>query len=283
MKQIIQEILPANDFQICELEGFSSLDSNTSLRLRNHRILILVNGASRVTIDEVTIAIHPGQILLMAKGQVVRFAEDAVVNGYEISFTDSFWEKAPQSASNCKSVLFDQRSSNQALPLNPEELADLRSLSEVMLGEFKKPGFTNKADVLAAYLKILMIKIANINYGLEERYGSYDKKIFLAFQELVSLNYMQCREVAYFASQLHVSAKQLYEICYKQAAVSPKKLISGKVLEEAKRLLQFTALPVKEIAFTLNFTSAEQFSHFFKKQSSVSPQKYRATQVNFDI
>src|SRR5690606_4103911 len=121
---------------------------------------------------------------------------------------DFFWEKAPQSASNCKSVLFDQKSENHTLPLQKQELLDLKLLLNILYVDFLKPHFTNKIDALAAYMKVVMIKIANINYSLKERYSSYNKNIYLEFQKLVSLEYNETREVSYYAERLHITSKQ---------------------------------------------------------------------------
>ena len=263
------------DFYISRIETALRLKGARPTRLLYHRMFILEQGGSMVKIDSESIEIKANEILLVAKGQVILFPGDCRMEGYEIMFTDGFWEKAPQSASNCKSVLFDQKANNQTLPIRPSELSDLQSLLKMLYEDFGKPFFTNKADVLAAYLKIVMIKIANINYSVQERYSGYDKHIYLEFQNLISLHYKESREVGFYAQSLHVSAKQLYGICYRQAGFSPKKLISFKVIEESKRLLQFSSISIKEIALTMNFMSNEQFSHFFKKMSGLSPQNYR--------
>jgi AraC-like DNA-binding protein len=52
------------------------------------------------------------------------------------------------------------------------------------------------------------------------------------------------------------------------------------LISEAKRSLQFSSLPVKEIAFELNFSSPDQFSHFFKKNAQFSPLDYRTLFIN---
>lgn len=283
MKHIENEKLLDIDFRINVIAGDASIGLNTSTRIIYHRIFILEYAKSTVTIDCETFSLNPNQVLLISKGQIVSFAKDSKLKGYEIIFTDFFWEKAPQSASNCKSVLFDQKSENHTLPLQKQELLDLKLLLNILYVDFLKPHFTNKIDALAAYMKVVMIKIANINYSLKERYSSYNKNIYLEFQKLVSLEYNETREVSYYAERLHITSKQLYESCYRQAGLSPKKIISSKVLEEAKRLLQFSSMPIKEIALTMNFRSNEQFSHFFKKDIGLSPQNYRKAKGNFDI
>ena len=66
-----------------------------------------------------------------------------------------------------------------------------------------------------------------------------------------------------------------------EAGKGAKELINGQLVAEAKRSLQFSSRPVKEIAYQLHFSTPEQCSHFFKKNAMMSPQDYRARFVNF--
>jgi len=47
-------------------------------------------------------------------------------------------------------------SDNQLLPLSIADSIELGSFFESLFREFIKPGYLNKLDVLAAYLKIIM-------------------------------------------------------------------------------------------------------------------------------
>lgn len=281
MKAIQNEKVINKDFWIREID-LTELSQMETSRLMLHRIFLLSEAKSQVLIDDQHLTLGAARVLLVAKGQVLSFAEPKQIKGYEIAFSDAFWEKAPQSASNCKSVLFDQQATNQLLPLTQKDLEELTTIMAILLKDFCAIAYTNQSDTLAAYLKIIMIKLANINYASQNRYDSYDKKTFATFLHLVDSNYNKTREVAYYADSLHLSARQLSNVCHKLSGESPKRIIAHKVLSEAKRMLQFTATPIKEITDQLNFASIYQFSHFFKKETQLSPQNYRNTYVNND-
>jgi AraC family transcriptional activator of pobA len=271
-----------HEFFIRKLDDESILDIGTT-RLYYHHIFVLENASGTLSIDGQTIELQPLQVLLMAKGQIISSPKDLQLKGYEIAFTDAFWEKAPQSASNCKSVLFDQQAVNHILPLSEDEFKELNMLLPILKSEFSKNQYNNKTDVLAAYLKVLMIKIANINFSMEERYNDFYKKTYAEFLELVSSQYQNNREVAGYAKKLNISTRQLNDLCSRQSGESPKKIINLTIINEAKRFLQFTAVPIKEIASVFNFSGTDQFSHFFKKETSFSPQKYREHHAGFDM
>lgn len=252
-------------------------------RATYNRIFLITSGSGQAIIDDSSYPIAGNQLLLVAKGQLFTFSADTVLTGHVICFGDCFWERAPDSASNCKAVLFNNASDNQQIPLTADDLQDLNPLFKTLYAEFTKAAYINKLDAMAAYLKIIMIKIANINASLSKGYDSYDNQLYRQFLELVSRQYQNTHEVAEFAKQMGISTRKLTELCNRCAGKGAKDIINGQLISEAKRSLQFSAKPVKEIAYHLNFSTPEQFSHFFKKNTMVSPHQYRSHFVHIGM
>lgn len=73
------------------------------------------------------------------------------------------------------------------------------------------------------------------------------------------------------------------EICKRCSNRNAKEIINGQITAEAKRFLQFSSKTVKEIAYELNFSTSEQFSHFFKKNTKMAPADYRQDFVSIGI
>jgi AraC-like DNA-binding protein len=156
-------------------------------------------------------------------------------------------------------------------------------LFSTLYQEFLKEDYPNKPDALAAYLKIIMIKIANVNAALINGFDSYENQLYRKFIELVSSQYQTTHEVADFADHLNISARKLSDLCRRCSGKGAKDIINGQLIAEAKRSLQFSSAPVKEIAFQLNFSTPDQFSHFFKKNTQISPNDYRGHFVNIGM
>lgn len=256
-------------------------NSDTLLyRIIYHKIFLISSGQGTLQIDGITYPVSGNELFLLAKGQLYSFGADTNISGYELSFGDCFWEKTPASASNCKAVLFNNVSANQHIPV---ENAEIEMLFEMLYQEFLKEEYVNKPDALAAYLKIIMIKIANINAALIKGYDSYENRLYREFIELVSQHYQTTHEVAEFAGMLNISARKLSDICKECSGKGAKDIINEQLITEAKRSLQFSSLPVKEIAFDLNFSTPDQFSHFFKKNTGAAPHEYRAQFVKIGM
>ncbi|TKC63684.1 helix-turn-helix domain-containing protein [Pedobacter hiemivivus] len=244
-------------------------------RLAYHRIILVTSGIGTLKIDEHIFKISSAELFLIAKGQVIAFQQGAEFTGYELSFGDCFWERAPQSANNCKAVLFNNASANQSLQLTANDFQELNVLFQSLLGEYNKNAYINKLDAMAAYLKIIMIKIANVNIAISNAFESHENKIYRQFISLINEHYQTSHEVTDYARLLGISVRKLTDVSKNSSGRGAKELINAHLITEAKRSLQFSARPIKEIAFELNFSSAEQFSHFFKKNVQISPKEYR--------
>lgn len=258
-------------------------DSPIPVRLKYHRIFLVKEGNGNLYIDGVAFPVSGSEIFLLAKEQIFSFSQLSNISGHQLCFGDCFWEKTPASANNCKAVLFNNITENQHIPVPLSAFQEMNVLFNTLFLEFENEDYINKPDAMAAYLKIIMIKIANLNASLTKAYDNFDKQIYRQFLELVQNQFHTTHDVSDFASQLNISTRKLSEICKKNSNKGPKDIISLQIIIEAKRALQFSTKPVKEIAFELNFNSPEQFSHFFKKYTQFSPQLYRGDFVKIGM
>lgn len=274
-----------------EIEGSFSVDLYQEhqfeelqfCRSNYHRIFLIAKAQGILHIDDQAYALADGGLFLLAKGQLYAFEKGAVLSGYELIFGDCFWEKTPASASNCKAVLFNNAAANQHLVPDKAGIQELTGLFETLHKEYLSDDYINKPDALAAYLKILMIKIANLNAVLSEGYDNHDRQLYRDFLELVAAHYREIHEVGRYAELLGIPGRKLTELCKSCSGQGAKEIINGQLIAEAKRSLQFSSRPVKDIAYELNFSTPEQFSHFFKKYAEHAPNDYRKRFVDFGM
>lgn len=271
----------SDSFSIAPLED-SFFPAEHYCRIKFNQIILVKKGQGKIHIDGSEYTFAANSLMLLGKNQVYSFMEGDSLTGYNLCFGDSFWEKTPQSANNCKATLFNDISANQLLQLRKQDAEGLSKLFQDILTEFETIDYVNKSDALAAFLKILMIKIANINSLLTNETIREDYKVYNEFLALIEDHYEISHDVAYFADQLSISNRKLTEICRKYTGKGAKEVIKAHLIAEAKRALQFTSSSIKEIALKLNF-SPYQFSHFFKKNTSVPPEHYRKQFAEIDI
>lgn len=99
--------------------------------------------------------------------------------------------------------------------------------------------------------------------------------ITTSFRKLVKKKYREVKQVQQYAALLHITPLYLNE-CVKTATGYPAShWIAEEVLLEARRLLYYTRLDARQIAFELGYEDAAYFSRLFKKHTGVTPLAFR--------
>jgi AraC family transcriptional regulator, transcriptional activator of pobA len=100
--------------------------------------------------------------------------------------------------------------------------------------------------------------------------------LFLKFLEAVRANFEHNYTLAQFAIMLNTTEAKLNEQSKLHTGRTAQSVIYGLIASEAKRLLTYQKLSVKQVAYQLGFNDPFYFSNFFKKHTSVSPKSYQA-------
>lgn len=119
-------------------------------------------------------------------------------------------------------------------------------------------------------------------YGCIEIHENIDKiknnskyHLYLKFCEAVENNFTTLHKVQDYTKLLDVSVRHLSDCTKSCENITPLKLINKRLLIQAKRLLAYSDLNIKEIAFKLGFLDAPHFIKFFRKEIGITPLDYR--------
>lgn len=105
---------------------------------------------------------------------------------------------------------------------------------------------------------------------------SHHQRVAERFCELIEDRFDAGWRVADFARAVGVSTPHLNRVCRKILGASPNELVRQRRLLEAKRLLEYTRLPISEVAHKSGFRDPAFFSRSFKKGAGISPLAYRS-------
>jgi AraC-like DNA-binding protein len=140
-----------------------------------------------------------------------------------------------------------------------------------------------KDEMLRTLLVRLIIKITRLAkkqyIGVEEI--EVDKfNLIRKFHLLVELHYKVEHKVSFYANLLHKSPKTVSNYFALYSKKTPLKVIHERIVEEAKRLILYTDMSMKEIANELGFDNTTHFSKFFKNNTMQSPSELRNRLAN---
>jgi AraC-like DNA-binding protein len=158
-----------------------------------------------------------------------------------------------------------------------EEAELIKQCFRDIIKEYER--FSPEKDyLLRNFIHILLLRIRELYRPHAKKINESNTrsmKIANQFKRLVEKNFISMREVAQYAEQLCVSPGYLSEVVKTNTGKSPREIISGILLLEAKVLLGSTGLTVTEIAHRLNFGDQAHFSHFIKQHCGCSPLQLR--------
>ena len=106
--------------------------------------------------------------------------------------------------------------------------------------------------------------------------SSRPKQLAYDFRKLLTRDFRSLKTPTGYAKSLNVSVNYLNEAIKKMTGFSATYWIAQQILLEAKRLLIYTTIDVKEVAYEIGYPDPSYFSKWFKKHEGMSPLSFRA-------
>jgi AraC family transcriptional activator of pobA len=96
------------------------------------------------------------------------------------------------------------------------------------------------------------------------------------FRDMVDVDFRARRPLDDYARRLGVTPTHLRRLCRARLGATPLAVLNRRIVLEAKRLLAFSSLGVKEIAEQVGFADPAYFSRFFQRETGLTPSAFRA-------
>ena len=101
------------------------------------------------------------------------------------------------------------------------------------------------------------------------------KMVFEQFLRLVTQYHSKERRVEFYASKMYLTPKYLSKLIKKVSGRSAPDWIDSMVVMEAKNMLKYSEMTIKEISENLGFGSVPVFHKFFKYHTGFTPRQWR--------
>lgn len=102
-----------------------------------------------------------------------------------------------------------------------------------------------------------------------------EAELLRGFRRLVEVHFRRQLAIADYAPLLGITYDRLHSICRRGLSRTPLQLVHQRVVREAILRLERTDAPIQVVGYALGFPDASRFSHFFKRETGVSPTAYR--------
>lgn len=246
--------------------------------LAYYDITFITEGEGSFSIDNRTYDAVPGDVLFSKPGEIRKWDTQHIANGYALIFEEEFLSSFFRDALFVQHLAFFNVEKTACKLHLPDELYArmIQLLREIKteIDSYRQNG----VDVLRALLyEILML--LNRAYlketSAEESKKEAGRAYINRFVRLVADNLQEQHAVWFYADKLCITPNYLNEIVSSSMGIGAKQYIRNRVMDEAKRLLVYTELPVQDVAFELHFSTTSYFVRCFRQCTGQTPLLYR--------
>lgn len=243
--------------------------------------VMLVEGASKVHYADKVVAVR--QQALSFSNPLIPYKWEhleGVRRGFFCIFNQHFFHQFGDL--NQYSVF--QPGGEHIFELTDEQVEQIRKVYDRMMEEINSD-YIHKYDVLRNLVFELLHFAMKMQPSarLAQQPMNASQRISTLFLELLERQFpiddshpaIRFRSASDFAAQLSVHTNHLNRAVKETTNKTTTQVIAERILQEAKILLKHSAWSISEIAFALGFTEVTHFNNFFKKQTQLSPTKFR--------
>lgn len=206
--------------------------------------------------------------------------------GWFCLFTESFVQHHERRETLSESPLF-KIGGNPVFFINDRQLQETSTIFQKMMAEMAS-NYTYKYDLLRNYLHLLIHEAMKMRPAERfEKYTNASTRITSLFMELLERqfpidtpeNALRLKTAADYAQNLSLHVNSLNRSVKEVTGKTTTEHIAGRIIREAKALLQHTDWAIADIAYGLGFDEPAYFTTFFKKQTGQSPHSLRNSLV----
>ncbi|MEJ8756722.1 AraC family transcriptional regulator [Pontibacter sp. H259] len=270
-----QDLLYERDIAVIPLEAFVSELSEVPHRHDSYLLVFVqeTKGGDNL-IDFRRYEMVAGRLFLIGPEQTNQrksFRE----RGLLVSFSEEFLQTTGLTAHDVL-ILFGAVYQHPYLDLKEDLQQLFLKLTDLISLELQQPAPSQA--ILSRYLFILL------NYLLRECHvqiaqltpARHSERLF-KLSNLIEENYLAHKPISFYAEALHITPKHLNNLCRQYLHTTVADMQNDRLLLESKRLLYFSSLSVKEIAYQLGFTDDSYFVRFFKRLTGTTPMQFKAS------
>lgn len=209
--------------------------------------------------------------------------------GYYIMFSKEFITQSKHLQKILSEFPFLKIDNSIPFTVKPKEVSSLLQIYDSMYQESQILK-QDSLSLIEAHLLVLLNYVKRFfndqvsQKEAKEAFRKADIHLLSRFQSLIETNFHEAatnkktHSPTYYANQLAVHPNHLNATVKQITGHTAKLHINDHVLRLAKSKLLQTNFSIKEIAYSLNFDSPNNFSSFFKKMTNQTPNGFRKNQ-----
>lgn len=235
--------------------------------LREPVLLWFTQGQGRITIAGTTRGYGPHNAIFIPPGVMHGFEFAPRVQGTVVFFGRNHGLDLPQTPKFLR----------PRDPISQKELnATLESIQREL--ESQRSGSLKAAQHHLGLLGVWMERQLERERAAEPLLAAQPdtaQRLVARYSSLLERDFRSNRAVAEYAEALGVTPTHLTRVCKATCGRGAHQILEDRIIFEARRLLEETRMPIKDVAQMLGYNSAGYFTRSFQKNAGMTPSAFR--------
>jgi AraC-like DNA-binding protein len=245
-----------------------------------YSVILFTEGKGTLKINNETYPVEPDTISLISQKQVHSFEGLGNVNGIVFFFCQDFFVEEFSfvrllNVFSCTSRITGNIC-NPCINLSSDEFDLINSLLGSIITEYEKTVITeNSPVIIRSLLNIMLIRLSEMYNARLIKHKKTESVLMHELSHLIDAYFIKEHNVTFYSSAFNISDKHMNEICRRYFNYGLKKILTDRLMQEARKLLLSTEFSVSEISYKLNFDDDSYFNKVFSRQTGLTPKKFR--------
>ena len=279
LSALVREMQTATTYNkgvyILNIEFFLDKYSNEMFRAGAFFYILVETGTAEFVVDCHSYIVGKGDMLLVAPRMSIELMKKSSDFGTCGLCLEPFFFDSLSIGNYVYKRLYNSSHTTYVLRLEDSDTGHIRKTLDLMSHYLTSD---HPAEMAGSLVNFLLLQITEIFHSQNVHPAGRVRRsdaLFRLFRKLLAENYRKEHELKFYADSLHISQTYLSRVIRQVSGKTVNNYIAEALYTDARRLLVFTDLTVKEIAEQLGFSDQSSFGKFFKKKSETSPANFR--------
>jgi len=245
-----------------------------------YSVIMVTEGEGTININNESYLLQPQTICLIAQNQMHSFEGLENIKGSIFYFCQDFFVEEFSFIRLLNVFSYTSKMTgnicNPCINLSSEEFVEINGLLGSIRKEYEKTVLTeNSPVIIRSLLNIILLRLSELYDSRLNKQKKTESVLIHELSHLVDSYFIKEHNVGFYSAAFNISVKHMNEICHRYFNFGLKKILTDRLMQEARKLLLSTEFSVSEISYKLNFEDNSYFNKVFSKQTGLTPKKFR--------
>ena len=245
-----------------------------------YTIILFTGGNGTIKVTNDSCAVQSQSICLIAPNQMHSFEFPGDAEGIVFFFCQDFYVEEFSyirllDIFSCASKMAGNIC-NSCLDLSASEFIQVSNLIRSIEVEYESTvTSSSSASIIRSLLNIMLLRLSDFYDMRSVRSFRSDSILIHELSSLVDSSFIREHQTGFYTTTLNVSEKHLNDLCFKYFNCSLKKILTDRLMQEARKQLLSSDITISELSYKLNFEDNSYFNKVFKKNTHLTPKRFR--------